>query len=116
MYLALNTSHAGEVEHESSTEFERSGTDSGHASLYLWKYWCQYGLTAWEEAESILRQAYDAVEDEDRIQFLRASFSALGATCNRSFTSARLCSFMAGQWSTSETWSLTIRRSLKLIK
>jgi hypothetical protein len=43
-----------------------------HASLYLWKYWRQYALTAWEDAERILRQAYDAVEDEDRIQFIRA--------------------------------------------
>jgi hypothetical protein len=43
-----------------------------HASLYLWKYWRQYALTAWEDAESILRQAYDAVEEEDRIQFIRA--------------------------------------------
>ena len=43
-----------------------------HASLYLWKYWRQYALAAWEHAESILRQAYNAVEEEDRIQFIRA--------------------------------------------
>jgi hypothetical protein len=43
-----------------------------HASLYLWKSWRQYTLTSWEDAESILRQAYDAVEAEDRIEFIRA--------------------------------------------
>jgi hypothetical protein len=43
-----------------------------HASLYLWKYWRQYALTAWEDAESILRQAYQTVEHEDRIEFMRA--------------------------------------------
>jgi len=43
-----------------------------HASLYLWKSWRHYPLTSWEDAESILRQAYDAVEAEDRIEFIRA--------------------------------------------
>jgi hypothetical protein len=43
-----------------------------HASLYLWKSWRQYTLTSWEDAESILRHAYDAVEAEDRIEFIRA--------------------------------------------
>jgi len=38
-----------------------------HASLYLWKSWRHYPLTSWEDAESILRQAYDAVEAEDRL-------------------------------------------------
>jgi hypothetical protein len=43
-----------------------------HASLYLWKHWRQYPLAAWEEAESILRRALDAVEEEDRIEFVRS--------------------------------------------
>jgi hypothetical protein len=42
-----------------------------HASIYAWKYWGQYALPAWEDTESILRQAYDAVEEEDRISFIR---------------------------------------------
>ena len=42
-----------------------------HASLYLWKHWRQYTLAAWEDAESILRRAYEAVEEEDRIEFIR---------------------------------------------
>jgi uncharacterized protein (DUF1778 family) len=53
-----------------------------HASLYLWKYWRQYALTAWEDAESILRQAYDAVEEEDRIQFIRALDGPSGEQTN----------------------------------
>jgi hypothetical protein len=28
-------------------------------------------MTAWEDAESILRHAYDAVQEEDRIEFIR---------------------------------------------
>jgi hypothetical protein len=43
-----------------------------HASLYLWKHWRQYPLAAWENAESILRRAHDAVEEEDRIEFVRS--------------------------------------------
>jgi hypothetical protein len=43
-----------------------------HASLYLWKSWRHYPLTSWEDAESIFRHAYDAVEAEDRIEFIRA--------------------------------------------
>jgi hypothetical protein len=42
-----------------------------HASLYLWKHWRQYPLAAWENAETILRRAHDAVEEEDRIEFVR---------------------------------------------
>lgn len=53
-----------------------------HASLYLWKYWRQYALAAWEHAESILRQAYDAVEEEDRIQFIRALDGSSGEPTN----------------------------------
>jgi hypothetical protein len=53
-----------------------------HASLYLWKNWRQYALAAWEHAESILRQAYDAVEEEDRIQFIRALDSSSGEQTN----------------------------------
>ena len=43
-----------------------------HASLYLWKQWRQYPLAAWENAERILRRALDAVEEEDRIEFVRS--------------------------------------------
>jgi hypothetical protein len=59
-----------------------------HASLYLWKHWRQYALAAWEDAECILRQAYDAVEVEDRIEFMRTlevSASALSSGDDRSF-------------------------------
>jgi hypothetical protein len=72
MYLALNTSHAGRWNMKAQPSSNDPGRILVHASLYLWKYWRQYSLTAWEEAESILRQAYDAVEAEDRIQFIRA--------------------------------------------
>jgi hypothetical protein len=41
-----------------------------HASLYLWKQWRQYPLAAWENAESIIRRAYDDVEEEDRLRFV----------------------------------------------
>lgn len=41
-----------------------------HASLYLCKHWRLYSLDAWEAAKSILRQAHDAVEQEDRIKFI----------------------------------------------
>ena len=41
-----------------------------HASVYLWTQWRQYPLPAWEDAESILRRAHDAVEEEDRIEFV----------------------------------------------
>jgi len=65
---------------------QSSSNDPGrilaHASLYLWKYWRQYALTAWEEAESILRKAYDAVEEEDRIQFIRALDGSSGEKTN----------------------------------
>jgi len=65
---------------------QSSSNDPGrilaHASLYLWKYWRQYALTAWEEAESILRKAYDAVEEEDRIQFIRALDRSFGEQTN----------------------------------
>jgi hypothetical protein len=64
-----------------------------HASLYLLKYWSQYALTAWEDAISILRHAYDTVEADDRIEFIRGldeSFTeqsgiqnAAGATAER---------------------------------
>jgi hypothetical protein len=43
-----------------------------HASLYLFKQWRQYPLAAWENAENILRRAYNAVEEEDRIEFVRS--------------------------------------------
>jgi len=43
-----------------------------HASLYLWKQWRQYPLAAWENAESIIRRAYDDVEEEDRLRFARS--------------------------------------------
>ena len=59
-----------------------------HASLYLWKHWRQYALAAWEDAEGILRQAYGAVEVEDRIEFMRTLDVAASAPCtgdDRSF-------------------------------
>ena len=43
-----------------------------HASLYLWKQWREYPLAAWEAAESIIRRAYDDVEEEDRLRFVRS--------------------------------------------
>jgi len=65
---------------------QSSSNDPGrilaHASLYLWKYWRQYALAAWEHAESILRQAYEAVEEEDRIQFIRALDGSSGEQTN----------------------------------
>jgi hypothetical protein len=51
---------------------EDPGRILNHASLYLWKQWRQYPLAAWENAESILRRAHDAVEEEDRIEFVRS--------------------------------------------
>jgi hypothetical protein len=56
------------------------GRTLAHASLYLWKHWRQYALAAWADAEGILRQAYDAVEVEDRIEFMRALDVAASAT------------------------------------
>ncbi len=58
------------------------GRTLAHASLYLWKSWRQYALASWEDAESILRQAYDAVEEEDRIQFIRALDGSSGEQTN----------------------------------
>ncbi|MCU1305443.1 MAG: hypothetical protein JWN45_138 [Acidobacteriaceae bacterium] len=52
--------------------FANPGRILTHASLYLWKQWRQYPLAAWENAESILRRALDAVEEEDRIEFMRS--------------------------------------------
>jgi hypothetical protein len=52
--------------------FVNPGRILTHASLYLWKHWRQYPLAAWENAESILRRAHDAVEEEDRIEFVRS--------------------------------------------
>jgi len=52
--------------------FVNPGRILTHASLYLWKQWRQYPLAAWENAESILRRAHDAVEEEDRIDFVRS--------------------------------------------
>ncbi len=43
-----------------------------HASLYLWKQWREDPLAAWEAAESIIRRAYDDVEEEDRLRFVRS--------------------------------------------
>jgi hypothetical protein len=56
------------------------GRKLAHASLYLWRHWRQYALAAWEDAEGILRHAYDAVEAEDRIEFIRALDITAGAT------------------------------------
>ena len=52
--------------------YEDPGRMLTHASLYLWKQWRQYPLAAWENAEDILHRAYDAVEEEDRIEFVRS--------------------------------------------
>jgi hypothetical protein len=52
-----------------------------HASAYLWRQWRQYPLAAWESAENILRRAHDAVEEEDRIEFVR-SLDCLGKPDN----------------------------------
>jgi hypothetical protein len=43
-----------------------------HASVYLWNAWRQYPLAAWEEAENILRHAYNAVEEEDWVKFVQS--------------------------------------------
>jgi hypothetical protein len=59
-------------------DFVDPGRVLTHASLYLWKQWRNYPLAAWENAESIIRRAYDAVEEEDRLNFVR-SIDALEA-------------------------------------
>jgi len=88
MYLALNTSHAGRWNMKAQSSSNDPGRILAHASLYLRKYWRQYALTAWEEAEIILRQAYDAVEEEDRIQFIRALDGSSGEQTNIQNTAA----------------------------
>jgi hypothetical protein len=72
MFLALNTGDVKRCNMKAQIDSNDPGRILAHASLYLWRYWRQYALTAWEEAESILRRAYDAVEEEDRIEFTRA--------------------------------------------
>jgi hypothetical protein len=52
--------------------YEDPGRLLTHASLYLWTQWREYPLAAWENAASILRRAHDAVEEEDRIEFVRS--------------------------------------------
>jgi len=39
------------------------------ASMYLWNQWRQYPLAAWEDAENILRRAYNAVQEEHWAEF-----------------------------------------------
>jgi hypothetical protein len=60
------------VEHESSPTLERSRKDTDSCESLPLEILAHYTLTSWEDAESILRQAYDAVEAEDRIEFIRA--------------------------------------------
>jgi hypothetical protein len=40
------------------------------ASLYLWRQWRLYGLTAWHDAMNILQRARHDVEEEDDALFL----------------------------------------------
>jgi hypothetical protein len=72
MFLAFNTSGANRWNMKARPSSNDPGRMLAHASLYLWKYWRQYALTAWEDAESILREAYNAVEEEDRTEFISA--------------------------------------------
>jgi len=72
MFLALNKGDVKRCNMKAQTESNDPGRILAHASLYLWRYWRQYALTAWEDAECILRRAYDAVEEEDRIEFTHA--------------------------------------------
>lgn len=41
-----------------------------HASLYLWRQWRLYGVSAWQDAMSILHRARHDVEEEDDTRFL----------------------------------------------
>ena len=43
-----------------------------HASAYLWKQWRHYPLAAWEDAESILRRAHNAIEKKDWVKFVHS--------------------------------------------
>lgn len=43
-----------------------------HASLYLWKQWRLYELSAWQDALSILHRARHDVEEEDDALFLES--------------------------------------------
>ena len=70
--FALNYGDVERWNMKAQPHFKDPGRMLAHASLYLWRYWRQYALSAWEDAESILRQAYDAVEEEDRIEFVRS--------------------------------------------
>ena len=42
-----------------------------HASYYLWKQAGRFPLTAWVDAQEILRHARNECEDQDRIEFVR---------------------------------------------
>jgi hypothetical protein len=43
-----------------------------HASYYLWKQAGRLPLTAWVDAQEILRHARNECEDLDRIEFVRS--------------------------------------------
>lgn len=55
-----------------------------HATYYLWKQAGRFPLTAWVDAQEILRHARNECEDQDRIEFVRriehASENALAAS------------------------------------
>jgi hypothetical protein len=42
-----------------------------HASFYLWNKAGRFPLTAWLDAQEILRHARNECEDQDRIEFVR---------------------------------------------
>ncbi len=76
-FLALNMAKVERWNMKAQPDSNDPARMLAHASIYVWKYWRQYALTAWEDAESILRKAYDAVEEEDRVEFIRALDSSV---------------------------------------
>ena len=49
-----------------------------HASLYVWKQARRYPLTAWLDAQEILRQARNECDDQDSIEFVHRIEQASG--------------------------------------
>jgi hypothetical protein len=70
--IAYKDVNAGGKKMRAQDELANPAKILTHASLYLWRQWRQYPLAAWENAESILRSALNAVEQEDRIEFIRS--------------------------------------------
>lgn len=71
----VSDSTLGQDEEEKMTQqdgYEDPGRILAHASAYLWKQWRQYPLAAWEDAESILRRASNAVEEEHWAKFVQS--------------------------------------------